>query len=208
MALKRVNLRGRKSPAALAANDRRPPREIIWAKIRQLQTFTIDQVATPARVDRSSARTFVFGLEKAGYLVRLDPNPDTKELRFQLAKDAGAAVPRIGKDGERVTQGDLRAAAWRAMRSLKVFTIRDLHVTSGISETDAKSYINYLVKAGFLAYRLKSKHAGQVSRLAFIESRFTGPKAPQVTSIKVVFDPNVGEVVWPIVGQDAIEVAP
>ena len=206
---------GQKSPAALAAAGRKPPRDIMWAKIRELKTgFTLEQVAAPARLDLTSARHFMNTLVAAG-LVQSTPGERTPRGRlgpaiFTLVRDPGIVTPRFDLDGQPVTQGGTRAAAWRAMRALKSFTIRDLHVTSGITEVDAKSYCKYLLKAGYIAFKQKGagKGAGAtVSVYRFVESRFTGPQAPQVTRIKVVFDPNIGRAVWPLAdqveGQDA-----
>ncbi|MDD3446903.1 MAG: hypothetical protein PHS60_15960 [Zavarzinia sp.] len=190
---------GRKSPAALAAADRRPAREIMWAKMRELRIFTVEDVAAPARLDKTSAQYFLNGLLAAG-IVTAEKAGRAQPTRYELVKDPGALVPRIGPDGQAVTQGDIRAGAWRAMRVLGNFTLRDLHVTSGISEVDAKSFCKYLVKAGYIVFRAKGA-GGRPSVYRFVEGRYTGPRPPQVARIMVVFDPNIGEVVWPLADQ-------
>lgn len=214
MAAPKIVLRasaGQKSPAALAAAGRKPPRDIMWAKIRELKAgFTLEQVAPPELLHPTSARHFMNTLVAAG-IIEAAPGERTAKGRlgpviFTLVRDPGAATPRFDLDGQPVTQGGTRAAAWRAMRALKTFTIRDLHVTSGITEVDAKSYCHYLLKAGYIAFKTKGVGA-KVSVYRFVESRFTGPQPPQVTRIKVVFDPNIGQAVWPLAdqveGQDA-----
>jgi len=202
---------GQKSPAALAAAGRKPPRDIMWAKIRELRTgFTLEEVAAPARLDPTSARHFMNTLVAAG-IMQVEAGARTPKGRlgpatYSLLRDTGVVPPRFDLDGQPVTQGSIRAAAWRAMRVLKTFTLRDLHITSGITEVDAKSYCKYLVKAGFIAFKAKGAGA-KVSAYRFVESRFTGPKPPQVTRIKVVFDPNTGEVAWPRADQVTVDEA-
>lgn len=194
---------GRKSPAAMAAAGRGLARDIMWAKIRELKSFVLEDVAAPARLEPSSARHYATCLVAAGILrshkaVRGEP------ACYELISDPGKRTPRVDIEGKPVTQGNARAAAWRAMKSLKVFTIRDLHVTSGISEIDAKSYLQYLVKAGYVAFKVRG--AGKrPSIYRFVEAAWRGPLPPQVTRIKVVYDPNVGEVTWPLADQAEVD---
>ncbi|PWR17483.1 hypothetical protein, partial [Zavarzinia aquatilis] len=186
---------GQKSPAAMAAAGRGMPRDIMWAKIRELRAFVLEDVAAPARLDPTSARHYANCLVAAGIL-SVHGGGKGQPARYELANDPGRRTPRVDVDGNPVQQGSARAAAWRAMRSLKVFSIRDLHVTSGISEVDAKSYLQYLVKAGYVAFRVKGA-GGKPSTYRLVEAAWRGPLPPQVTRIKVVYDPNIREVTWP-----------
>lgn len=201
--LPRSKIAAGRSPAARAAAGRVAPRDAMWAEVRALRTFGTKEIAAAGNVDRNAARVFLAGLAAAG-IVRIEPPAaDTAKrlaIRYELLRDPGPVTPRVGLDGQPVLQGNLRAAAWRAMRSLKVFTVRDLHVTSGISEVDGRSYLHFLTQAGYVRYRTKGV-ASAPSVYQFVESRFTGPKPPQVMNVKAVYDPNVAKVVWPLADQ-------
>lgn len=95
---------------------------------------------------------------------------------------------------------------WRTMRILKEFSAKDLAIqasteTVKVAEGEAKTYVHYLHKAGYLV--IVSPHrsgnrsmTGKLARYRLIISKFSGPKPPVIQRIKQVFDPNAGKVVW------------
>lgn len=170
----------------------------MWAAIRQSggADISLRAIADAGKVDLSSAKHFVGPLSKAGILVEISPAPAAV---YQLVGRHTATVPRLDADGVPLPR-DLRQAAWDAMRVLKEFTLLDLQITSAISIADAKHYCGLLAKAGYLKYRTKG--AGAIpSRFMFVPSMNTGPKAPQISRIKVVWDANRREAVWPLAEQ-------
>jgi hypothetical protein len=110
------------------------------------------------------------------------------------ARDVGLRAPRLRTDGTPVEMGKGRHAAWQGMRILKRFTIRELHNATGAQESDIKSFCVYLTKAGYLRMIVRGA-GGKPSTFQLI--RNSGPKAPQVTRLKCVFDPNLCAVTWP-----------
>lgn len=189
-------------------------RDAVWAAIRELGEFGISDIEDKTRVATGTIKTYVVGLAKAGYLTRIEGLQREKnakgkfiESRWCLARDVGADTPRVTRDGKEVTQGKVRENLWRTLRIIADFTARELASTASTEETpvkfsDAKDYIKYLHKAGYLVLVQPAKPGhkpgtGAQARYRFLKSRYTGPRPPMVQRIRQVFDPNLGEVVWP-----------
>ena len=185
--------------------DRYTSREALWAAMRRLGRFTVRQVCEETRLGIHTARDYVRGLEAAGYLrrvgsVRTRGGPIAcRAAVYELVRDVGVEAPRVRKDGTEVTQGRGREQMWRAMKILGEFSARDLAVHASteahaVSLEDAKHYIKYLVKAGYLAVVRARK--GEPYRYRLLPSKNTGPRAPMIQRVRQVFDPNLGRVVW------------
>lgn len=185
--------RGQLSPLVWAAWSRLPPIERLWDSMRRLRVFTVAALAAAARTDKRTARSYVERLVAGGYASQ---EPDMVPAAYALTRDAGVRPPRIGLDGEKVSMGSARQKAWSIMKVLRQFTPRDLHVDCGIAEGEAKFYCRFLVRAGYLRLIEESSPRRQ-AKYQWIPSRYTGPRAPQVTRLDVVWDPNTMEVMWP-----------
>jgi len=90
---------------------------------------------------------------------------------------------------------------WRSMKILKRFSLADLIACSCTEEhpiavEEAKTYIQYLVRAGYLRKMTK----GNADTASYMMIRWTGPKAPMIQRIKQVWDQNLKVVVWPPAG--------
>ncbi len=187
-----------RKPIHLQAVGNRTPRERIWDAIRVLRVF--DYSSIEDRCPRMPERTiegYVRSLEKAGYVRRVTAHGRHSRARFELARDVGVEAPRLSKEGKPVDQGAKRLALWRAMKILKHFNATELQAAAGatVALADAKSYVHYLAKAGYLALVRKGdphRHA----QYRFIPARDSGPRAPMVQRVKHVYDPNLGAVVW------------
>ena len=86
------------------------------------------------------------------------------------------------------------------MKILRVFSVRDLVVHAALPDAPiapgaALRYCQWLARGGYLTPLPREK--GDVARYRFV--RDTGAKAPQILSVKQLFDANTGEIV---VGQD------
>lgn len=193
---------GRK-PAHLVSSARKPGgRQAVWAAIRRLRDgFTLPALAKGTDIHRDTIRTYLRGLEAAGYIVRDPVEPG----RFVLVNDIGVEAPRVTRDGKPVTQGIRRENMWRTMRMMRGdFSWRDLTIAASteefpVDEEDAKDYCAALAKAGYLVVTVKGKGGGKSvtpTRWRFNPARFTGPAAPMVQRLQSVFDPNLGKVVW------------
>ncbi|MDH5785360.1 MAG: hypothetical protein OEZ16_07095 [Chromatiales bacterium] len=205
----------------------RTHRDAIWAAIRELRQFTINdieewvndtarskQANDARRCSRDTVKTYVQGLTLAGYLQRTegqrrecDESNRYVQNRWQLIKDAGNETPRVTRKGERVTQGDGNERMWRAMRVLGEFNRTELlsivnSTGEQVNETTAKDYIRYLHYANYLK-EMQEGAPGRQARYRFIPQRYTGPLAPMIQRVKAVYDPNTREVVWSRQGGEA-----
>jgi hypothetical protein len=111
-----------------------------------------------------------------------------------LARDVGVEPPRVTNDGKVVTQGLAQEQMWRTMAAMVSFSTKELAVNASIeavqvSEVTAKSYIYHLTQAGYLKCIRKGK-PGTVARYQLLKHKRTGPKAPAVQQLKVVYDLN------------------
>lgn len=171
--------------------------QAVWAEIRQLQDFTIADIANVVDMKANSIREYVKRLHAGGY-VKLDSNLPSGH-RYVLIKDTGRTAPRLQKDGSTVIQGGGTASMWRTMRMMAQFSPNDL-VTHSPTKTpvkinSAKDYTGMLFRAGYLRVLQKAKPL--LSRPAVYKLiRNTGPQPPQIQRVKQVFDPNLGKVVY------------
>lgn len=206
--------RGRKPVDAMAAVGQLAPQEIIWQAIRSVPEFdrkTLCKVIYQQQgrsVSDSAVASYLRRLCRAGYihLVREEPLPGSVLRKvFALAPDAPFEAPRVTKDGKPVTQGRANENMWRSMRIIGEFTARDLAVQAAtedapISESAAKTYCMHLQKAGYLVVTRPNRGGHSPAHYRFLPSRYTGPKAPMIQRVKVVFDPNLGRVMKPEAG--------
>ena len=179
-------------------------RSAVWETIRGFKgfPFTLKDIAVRCDLDLSTIRGYVRGLESAGYLRRVvNGGIIGKAVVWTLVEDPGVDPPRVRDDGTEVTQGRRREQMWRSMRILKAFDARDLAAAASteahaVNVEDAKTYLFYLHRAGYLTISQTHKQTGGLTRYRFISSMHTGPLAPMVQRVKRVYDPNLGKVVW------------
>lgn len=193
-------------------NGKLSGRDACWQAIRELKEFALIDIeahtsdhAQLNEVNRRTARTYVIGLEGAGYLERT-----TKRMGgaivWKLIRDVGVNAPRVNRKGDHVTGGESREQMWRTMRILKEFSWRDLVCTGStedvhIEPNTAKDYITFLSKANYLREVTPANHGGGLARYQLLPAMNTGPKPPMIQRIKQVFDPNLNKVVWPKDGE-------
>lgn len=206
----------RKPVHLTAANGKakRPGRQGVWEAIRALGEFSVADLEHYTRTKAATIRTYVMGLERAGYLERIGrQGTDAKFSRtnqfqglvYRLVRDIGIEAPRVTRNGEPVTQGNAREQMWRTAKILSEFDARDLAIHASterhpVDLEDARSYTRYLEKAGYLAV-IHRGGPGRFVRYRFLATRNTGPEAPQIQRVKRVWDPNLEEVVWPRDGE-------
>lgn len=189
-------------------------RDAVWTIIRQLRQFSIIDIELKAeahkdfeKVNRATIRTYLTGLEAAGYIERLPRDKNVRSrLTFNLVKDIGVHAPRVNKKGESSSQGSNREQMWRTMRILNDFSALDLVAIASteqvqINEVDAKNYLIHLNKAGYLKVLTPASNGGGLARYRLLPAMNTGPKPPMVQRIKQVFDPNLNMVMWPKDGE-------
>lgn len=206
-------MRRRPTPKVLKAGRPAKPglpegttaRDAMWSALRAAGRLTLTEAMAVAFCDRSSARVYLTSLVAAGLARQENDGAQT----FSLISDPGPTTPRVRRDGSAIEAGGGRAAAWKAMRVLGTFTVRDLHAAAGIAISDAKHYCKYLASAGYLIVVREGKGGGpgteRPSTFRFVPSRYKGPLAPQVLRIRSVWDPNVAAIVWPQGDEDLAE---
>ena len=201
----------KRKPVHIATSQRYPEgRQIMWGAIRLLRTFTLHDIEGKTRINKSTIRTYVLGLESAGYLERQRPvkaQGRYQKTHWNLVNDTGVDAPRVTRDGKPVTQGRRREQMWRTMRILGEFTIPDLAINASteehpVNEGDVKHYCMYLTRAGYLQIVTPGKPGnrpgtGTRQRYRMLKTRYTGPQPPMIQRVHQVFDPNLGVVVWP-----------
>lgn len=183
-------------------------REAAWAEIRKAGVaFTVKMVAHATRLSVSSTRDYITGLTAAGYLEKALTSchhGSTVEYRYTLIKDCGMEAPRVRKDGTIVNQGMGREQLWRALGILAQkgtrFDFRDLRLYAStekvtVSESDTKHYIRYLLSAGYLIM-VETDKPGVAARYRMLQSKWTGPRPPQIQRVRQLYDPNLKKVVW------------
>lgn len=201
-----------RKPAHLTAGAHLNAREAIWVEIRRRKTFTVGDLAAQTSIPPGTIRTYVLGLDRAGYLAREGRDERPKQrityvknqllaLRYKLVRDTGVEAPRVRKNGEPVTQGLAREALWRTMRILREFTWAELaHAASTeevqVDRDDARKYCYALKQAGYLVLVIAGA-PGRPERYRFVPSRYSGPRAPMLQRVRQVYDPNLKRVVWP-----------
>lgn len=194
------NAPGRKPVDQLSKAGKPQGRDVIWKVIRQQGEFTYRSLQDATDIPNKTLRSYISGLIAAGYLER---QADGKKglAVFRLVRDQGIHAPRLRPDGKEVQQGRASEALWIAMRMLKQFTPRDLAIHASneeleVSEVHAKDYCKHLAKAKYL--RVVTPGGSKTGQATYLFVRFTGPRAPMVQRVKQVFDPNTGEIAWPV----------
>jgi len=196
-----------RKPAHLEQAGPKPTgRRAVWAAIRAQRTgFTLASLGQATRIHRDTIRTYLRGLEAAGYIVRAAE--ESAPAAYSLTRDVGIEAPRVTRDGKPVTQGLAREQMWRTMRMLKGdWSWRDLAIaasteTQPVAESDAADYCANLHRAGYLVVAEPGRAArpglaAAATRYRFVPGRNTGPRPPMVQRLSSVFDPNLGRVVW------------
>ena len=186
-----------RKPAHLELAGGKGPRQRIWEIIRRFNksAFGLAEI-TPGGVDISTARTYVNCLVKAGILATVENAPPR---RWKLLTDTGIEAPRVRRDGTLVTQGAGNHDMWGSMQAMPTFNASLLAMTSGVSIATAKAYCSHLERAGYLAVIKAGKGMGKSGILTtyrLLNSRNTGPRAPMVTRLKAVYDPNEHRFAW------------
>lgn len=175
------------------------PRQRVWERIRHLRgnAFELSEV-TPGNVHLATARSYVLCLEKAGYLTAVGKT-EAGKVTWKLVLNTGMEAPRVDKHGATVTQGGGNEALWGSMQTLGDFNALVLASVSGVAITSAKSYCQHLARAGYLTTVKAGRGTGKggiPSTYRLLKSRNTGPRAPMVTRIKAVYDPNTHSFAW------------
>lgn len=194
------------------------PRQRIWANIRKFMEGEFDwKDVTPGDVVRRTAQPYLDSLVAAGYLARCPHrspivSPDMplsgsarNAITYVLLRDNGIEAPRVRKDGSKVTQGNGNEAIWGAISVLDTFDAHTIADLSGAAFSTVKQYCKFLEHAGYLTVVTKGKGGHAASIYRAVKSRITGPRAPMITRLKAVYDPNMHQIVWSEGADEAVK---
>lgn len=180
-------------------------RDAVWAYIRKCRNgFATNDVAAEVRLEISTIRDYLTGLTAAGYLEATVGSSRFAPTTYRLIRDTGLEAPRVRKDGSEVTMGRGREQMWRALGIMAQkgtrFNFRDLCLYSStaespVAEDDAKHFIRYLAAAGYL-HQVEEGKPGAPARFRMVQSKWTGPRPPQIQRVRQLYDPNLKQVVW------------
>ncbi len=188
-----------RKPVQLAPVSKAGKRQQIWEQIRIKRTaFSVNDLYFALKgISRDAIRAYLNALVMADFLV---PVMGDMALRYSytLIKDCGVDAPRVRPDGSVVTLGARNENMWRTMKILKTFSWHDVQVAAStetvpISPKTARSYVEMLAQAGYL--RAISKPEPGVKSLYRLVKN-TGAQPPVIKRGGVVYDPNLGKVVY------------
>ncbi len=189
---------GRKSVVLAGGKS---PRQRAWEAIRIFspECFTSEELSWKSRVDMGIVTEYIAALVAGGWLSISSVGGRGKANLYKLERDNGIEAPRVRKDGTAVAQGSVNEAMWGAICVLGEFTAQQVAQISGSAPNTAKAYCRMLAKAGYLLVIDLGKGTGKGGKPTTwraVKSRNTGPRAPMITRLKAVYDPNIHKVVW------------
>ena len=194
------------------------PRQLIWEAIRAMGTdaeWDKYTIARRADVEDQTVGTYLQALVKAEIVIetRREKHGNVAQaVWYRLAQDKGLDAPRLRRDGSPVVQGLAQEQMWRTLRMMNSDTnFRELaaHASTPdvpVAAAAASDYLQVLFHAGYLT---QTRVGGPGKQARYKLKKNTGPRPPMVCRTRVLYDPNVGEVVWAahVTEEDAIYAA-
>lgn len=194
----------RRKPIHLEMKGAKSNRQRVWEVLRAARAgLTRSEISARAKVDISTARAYLQGLLRGGYVevesLRSVGDSRRKEELLRLVQDCGVEAPSITREGTQSRAGLGTEAMWRTLRILGDVSAEELaEQASAAVETalsSAQSYLRWLRLAGYVMELAPAK-GGQFARYSLVPGMYTGPKPPMVQRNGQVFDPNLGRVVY------------
>lgn len=184
---------GRRAPEVLSAHPHAHGREALLKALSEAKealsaTALARAASVPVRTASSALRKWC----DEGRVVQLSSDGKWGGSTWLLCPDAPPAGPEAESGRERM---------WRTMKLLRAFTPQDLAVHASlpgaeVAEAEAKYYCRMLAQAGYLVVAAPAKPARGGHQASYRLVKSTGPKAPQVTRLKAVWDPNEQRLAW------------
>lgn len=184
-------------------------RQRVWEAIRGLAgvgdgTFTANDLSRCSKVEIDPVREYLKGLSAAGFVRTINPDTSRKGGRgvknvFELMCDNGIEAPRVRRDGSEVTQGRGTEAMWAAMTALDSFNYWLVAEIAQVKPNTANAYCHALCRAGMLVELTPGRGIGKGGIAAVYEvaaEHRRKPRAPMITRLKAVYDPNEHRIVW------------
>lgn len=198
-----------RKPAILELAGGKSQRQRVWESIRRLAgcndgTFTAIDLSLASKVEIDPVREYLKGLSAAGYICIINPEasrPGGRSVKnvFELTRDNGVEAPRVRRDGTEVTQGRGTEAMWAAMTALDSFNYWLIAEVAQVKPATACNYCLALGKAAYLDVLTPGKGTGKggiATVWAVPVLHRMKPRAPMVTRLKAIYDPNIHQIVW------------
>ncbi len=205
-----------RKPAILELVGGKSSRQRVWEAIRRFShstcpRFTVEDISRLSKVEYDPVRYTFRGLFAAGFLeVVSGHTPGGRGVKnvYRLAMDNGVECPRVRPDGCWITQGRGTEALWAAMTVLDSFSAELVAEIAQVKASTAKTYCGLLGRSGYLVAMTPGKGTGKggmatVWRVA--SEHRDKPRAPMITRLKAVYDPNIHQIVWAEGADDAAE---
>lgn len=205
-----------RKPAILELTGGKSRRQRVWEAIRRLAAtgdgyLTVERISRASKVEIDPVRYALKGLIAAGYL-QLAPGIAAGRigvnLIYTLAQDNGAECPRVRPDGQPIALGRGTEAMWAAATALDSFDHHFLAEIAQVRPSTARTYCGLLARAGYFQLLKPGKGLGRGGTAATYRvaaEHADKPRAPMITRLKAVYDPNVHQIVWSEGADDAAE---
>lgn len=179
-----------------------PGPEQFWAAMRELTKshggFTWREIYIRSNeVGRDAARRYVVACAKAGHIRQIDMR--SREKVYVVTRQTSKAPLIVMRDGDPGARGLHRQHIWTAMRTLSVFTAREIAAAASTDDVrvnvkTVERYIHQLRVAGLISY-MKNEGKRGASTYRLKPSANSGPKAPRILEARFVYDANLKTVV-------------
>ena len=196
-------------PAILSLSGGKSQRQRVWEALRRASVttadgcFCADELSRASQVEIAPVREYLKCLSAAGVVApcqRPVPHADGRVRKsFKLTQDNGVEAPRLRRDGTPVTQGRGTEAMWAAMTVLDAFDHGLLADIAQVKATTAASYCHALGKAAYLDVLIPGQGKGRggiATTWAVNAVHRMKPRAPMITRLHAVYDPNIHQIVW------------
>jgi hypothetical protein len=207
-----------RKPAILELVGGKSQRQRVWEAIRRFSQsafdrFTVEDISRACKVEYEPVRYTFKGLFAAGYLEMETGSgaaPGGRGVKnvYRLARDNGVECPRVRPNGSEIVQGRGTEAMWAAITVLDGFHAELLAEIAQVRVSTAKAYCALLARAGYLVTVAAGKglgRGGKPSQWRVSAEHQDKPRAPMITRLKAVYDPNVHAIVWAEGADDAAE---
>jgi hypothetical protein len=184
-------------------------RQRVWEAIRALAgmgdgTFTAADLSRASRVEVEPVREYLKGLAAGEFIRAINSAASRRGGRgvtnvFELLRDNGVEAPRVRRDGSEVTQGRGTEAMWGAMTALDSFNYWLVAEIAQVKPNTAAAYCQALCRAGMLVEVMPGRGTGKGGVAAVYQvapEHLMKPRAPMITRLKSVYDPNTHQIVW------------
>jgi len=194
-----------RQPAVVELAGGKSTRQRIWEAMRRAeadgpQTYSTETLSRLSKVEMEPVREYLKALAAAGIVVRAHEAREGARVKYYWAlnRNAGVEAPRVRRDGSEVTQGRGTEALWAAMTALDTFTSSFAAEIANVKPSTAATYCGALGKAGYLDVIKPGKGTGKggiATVWAVAQAHRAKPRAPMITRLKAIYDPNIHKLV-------------